>query len=342
MRIAVDGFGGDNAPLSVLVGCAMAVKEYGVEITVTGDEQKLRQTAEEHSISLDKITILHAPDVIDVCDPPTSIMKEHADCSMAAAMKLVASGGADAFLSAGSTGAIVVGASLIIKRIKGIKRATIATVIPCKDGCFMLVDAGANLECRPDMFLQFGMMGSIYMNKILGVDSPRVGIVNVGTEETKGRELQTESYRLFQQSGLNFAGNVEARDMPLGAVDVAVTDGFTGNVILKLTEGLAKFLISNLKGMFLSSFKGKLAALLMKDDMKAFKKKLDYTEYGGAPLMGTAKPVIKAHGSSDAYAVKNAIRQARDYAQRDVIGAIAQAVQSQKQMKEKKEEEPVD
>lgn len=341
MRIAVDGFGGDNAPVAVLEGCAMAVKEYGVDISITGDEEKLRAAAQKHNISLDKITIVHAPDVIQVCDPPTSIMKEHADCSMAAALKLVAAGEADAFVSAGSTGAIVVGGTLIVKRIKGIKRPTIATVIPCQDGCFMLVDAGANLECRPEMFLQFGMMGSIYMNKILGISNPKVGLVNVGTEETKGRELQLESYDLFQKSDLNFVGNVEAREIPLGAAHVVVADGFTGNVILKLTEGLAKFLMTNLKGMFLGSLKGKLAALLMKDSLKAFKKTMDYKEYGGAPLMGTAKPVIKAHGSSDAYAIKNAIRQARDYIEKDVIGTIAQAVEKQ-QESEKKGAEPVD
>lgn len=327
MRIAVDGFGGDNAPLSVLEGAALAVQEYGVDITITGNETILRQTAKEHQISLDKMTIVHTDDVIEVCDDPTSLVKEHANSSMAVAMKLVANGEADAFVSAGSTGAIVVGASLIVKRIKGVKRPTIATVMPCQNGCFMLVDGGANLECRPEMLMQFAQMGTIYMNKIMNVANPRVGLVNVGTEETKGRDLQKESYALFQQSDLNFVGNVEAREVPLGAADVVVTDGFTGNVMLKLTEGLAKFLMGGLKDIFLNSFGGKLAALLVMKGMKKFKKSVDYKEYGGAPLMGAAKPVIKAHGSSDAFAIKNAIRQAKDYAEKDVIGEIARAMQ---------------
>lgn len=333
MKIAVDGFGGDHAPLSVLEGSALAVKEYGVEIMMTGDEQQLRQVAKEHQISLDKITIVNTSDVIEVCDDPTSILKEHSESSMAVAMKLLADGKADAFVSAGSTGAVVVGASLIVKRIKGIKRAAIATVIPCQNGCFMLVDAGANLDCRPDMFFQFGMMGSIYMNRIMGITSPGVGLVNVGEEATKGRDLQLEAYELFQKSQLNFVGNVEARDVPLGKADVVVTDGFTGNVILKLTEGLAKFLMGGLKGMFLGSLKGKLAAAMIMKEMKQFKKTMDYKEYGGAPLLGSARPVIKAHGSSDAYAFKNAIRQARDFVEKDVIGEISTAVEQIKQMK---------
>jgi glycerol-3-phosphate acyltransferase PlsX len=330
MKIVVDGFGGDHAPLSVLEGSAMAVKEYGVEIIMTGDQEILKKTAEEHQISLDGITFHHTTDVIEVCDDPTSIAKEHAESSMAVAMKILANGEADAFVSAGSTGAIVVGASLIVKRLKGIKRVTIATVIPSQTGCFLLADAGANLECRPEMFMQFGMMGSIYMNRIIGVENPRVGLVNVGEEETKGRELQLESYRMFSQSKLNFVGNVEARDIPLGKADVVVADGFTGNVILKLTEGLAKFLMGGLKGIFLSNFKGKMAALLVMKGMKQFKQKMDYKEYGGAPLLGAAKPVIKAHGSSDGYAYKNAIRQACEFVKRDVNGEIVKALQEQK------------
>lgn len=330
MRIAVDGFGGDNAPLAVLQGSAMAVKEYGVSILMTGDENALKKAASENNIPLDGITFVHTEDVIEVCDDPTSIMNEHQDSSMAVGMKLLASGEADAFVSAGSTGAIVVGASLIVKRIRGIKRASIATVIPCEGGCYLLADAGANLDCRPEMLVQFAMMGSIYMNRILGVDNPRIGLVNVGAEETKGRELQLETLHLLQESGMNFVGNVEARDIPLGAADVVVADGFTGNVILKLTEGLAKFLMGNLKGIFLDGIGGKLAAALVLKKMKGFKKKMDYKEYGGAPLLGAARPVIKAHGSSDGYAYKNAIRQARDFVERDVNGEIVKALAERK------------
>ncbi|WP_077534839.1 phosphate acyltransferase PlsX [Massiliimalia massiliensis] len=331
MKVVVDGFGGDNAPLAVLQGSAMAVKEYGASIIVTGDEAVLKRTAEENGISLEGIVIHHTDDVIEVCDDPTSIVKEHQNSSMAVAMKLLADGEADAFVSAGSTGAVVVGASLIVKRLKGIKRASIATIIPSQTGCFILADAGANLECRPEMLTQFAMMGSIYMNRIMGIDNPRVGLVNVGEEETKGRDLQLETYSLLQNSKMNFVGNVEARDIPLGKADVVVADGFTGNVILKLTEGLAKFLMSNIKDIFMGSLGGKLAAALVMKDMKQFKQKMDYKEYGGAPLLGSAKPVIKAHGSSDGYAYKNAIRQACEFAEKDVNGEIIKALQAQKE-----------
>ncbi len=331
MKIVVDGFGGDNAPLSVIEGSALAVQELGVDIVITGEEKVIRQVAEQHHISLNKIEIVNTTDVIAVCDDPTSIMKEHAQSSMAVGMKLLADGQADAFVSAGSTGALVVGATMIVKRIKGIKRPTIATIIPCQNGCFMLADAGANLDCRPEMLLQFGLMGSIYMEQIINISRPRVTLVNVGAEETKGRELQLETYRLFQKSALNFMGNIEAREIPLGGADVVVADGFTGNVILKLTEGLAKFVMGGLKEMFLGSVKGKVAASLLMKDMKQFKKKMDYKEYGGAPLLGAAKPVIKAHGSSDAYAYKNAIRQAKAFVEKDVIGTIEQAIQKSKE-----------
>lgn len=331
MKIALDGFGGDNAPLAPLEGAALAVKEYGVEVLITGDEAVLKETAAQHQIALDGITFVHTTDVIDVCEDPTTLLKEHNRSSMAVAMQLVRDGKADAFVSAGSTGAIVVGATLIMKRIKGIKRPTIATCIPCKGGCYLLADAGANVECRPDMLAQFALMGSIYMNRVMGVENPRVGLVNIGTEDSKGRELQKETNALLKTTNLHYIGNVEPREVPLGACDVAVTDGFTGNVMLKLTEGLAKFLLSGLKGVFTKSLKTKLAYLALKDGLKDFKSQMDYTEYGGAPLMGSAKPVIKAHGSSNAVAFKNAIRQAKTYVEQDVIGTIARAVAEEKE-----------
>lgn len=333
MRIAVDGFGGDHAPLAPLQGAAQAVAAYGVEVVITGDETVLKKTASEHGIDLKNIAIVHTTDVISMCDEPTSILKEHKECSMAVAFNLVRDGQADAFVSAGSTGAIVVGASLIVRRIKGVKRPTIGTVIPCEKGCYLLVDGGANVDCLPDMMAQFGMMGAIYMEKIMNVQNPRVGLVNVGTEESKGRELQHKSFALLKESGLNFVGNVEARDIPLGAADVVVADGFTGNVILKLTEGLAKFLMTEIKALFMGSTLGKLAAALVMKNMKSFKKKLDYKEYGGAPLIGAAKTVIKAHGSSDAYAIQNAIRQARDCVEQDIVGAITEVLAAEREAK---------
>lgn len=334
MKIIVDGFGGDNAPLAVLQGCELAVKEYGVDLIVTGDEEILKKTAREHNISLERITFYHAPGIIGMEDEPTALLKEKSDCSMAAAFNLLKGGAGDAFVSGGSTGAIVIGANFIVKRIKGIKRAGLATVIPTINGCYMLMDAGATLDCKPETLTHFGMMGSIYMNKIIGIQNPRVGLVNVGTEDTKGGELQQGAFSMMQNAPMNFIGNIEARDIPAGVADVAVADGFTGNVILKLTEGLGSMFSKKIKGMFMEGLGGKLSALMMMDKLKDFKKSMDYTEYGGAPLLGVMKPVIKAHGSSNPKAFKNAIRQARDFAERNLIGEIEAAVQQMKNASE--------
>jgi glycerol-3-phosphate acyltransferase PlsX len=262
-------------------------------------------------------------------DDPVSLLKAKSESSMAVAFKLLKEGRGDAFVSGGSTGAIVVGANFIVKRLKGIKRAGLATVIPTINGCYLLMDAGANLDCKPETLQYFGIMGSIYMNKVMGVQNPKVGLINVGTEDTKGGELQKEAYALLQQSPINFTGNVEARAIPAGEVDVAVADGFTGNIVLKLTEGLGSMFSKKIKGMFTGA--GKLAALLLMGKIKDFKKSMDYTEYGGAPLLGTAMPVIKAHGSSNGYAFKNAIRQARDFVQGGVNDAIRDAIAEMKQ-----------
>ncbi|MBE6898664.1 MAG: phosphate acyltransferase PlsX [Ruminococcaceae bacterium] len=326
MRIIVDAFGGDHAPLEVLKGCALAKEEYGVEITLCGDEEKIRACAKDNDIALDGMDILHAPAVIPVEADPTTLLKEYADSSMAMGMKALKNGEGDAFVSAGSTGALVVGASLIVKRLKGVRRVGLATVIPNANKFYLLMDAGANAECRPEMLAQFGVMGSVYMERLKGVENPRVGLINIGTEETKGLELQLESYKLLQKAPVNFIGNVEARGLALGECDVAVCDGFVGNVALKLTEGLAKYFSNELKGMFMANLKTKIAALLMKDKIAAFKKSMDYKEHGGAPLLGASLPVIKAHGSSDARAFKNAIRQAKEYVDNKVIEEMQNAL----------------
>ena len=326
MRIIVDAFGGDHAPLEVLKGCALAKEEYGVEITLCGDEEKIRACAKDNGIALDGMDILHAPAVIPVEADPTTLLKEYADSSMAMGMKALKNGEGDAFVSAGSTGALVVGASLIVKRLKGVRRVGLATVIPNANKFYLLMDAGANAECRPEMLAQFGVMGSVYMERLKGVENPRVGLINIGTEETKGLELQLESYKLLQKAPVNFIGNVEARGLALGECDVAVCDGFVGNVALKLTEGLAKYFSNELKGMFMANLKTKIAALLMKDKIAAFKKSMDYKEHGGAPLLGASLPVIKAHGSSDAKAFKNAIRQAKEYVDNKVIEEMQNAL----------------
>ncbi len=326
MRIIVDAFGGDHAPLEVLKGCSMAKEEYGVEITLCGDEEKIRDCAKNNNLSLDGMEILHAPSVIPVEADPTSLLKEYADSSMAVGMKALKNGEGDAFVSAGSTGALVVGASLIVKRLKGVRRVGLATVIPNANKFYLLMDAGANAECRPEMLAQFGVMGSVYMERLKDVKNPRVGLINIGAEETKGLELQLESYKLLQKAPVNFIGNVEARGLALGECDVAVCDGFVGNVALKMTEGLAKYFSIELKSMFMANIKTKIAALLMKDKITAFKKSMDYKEHGGAPLLGASQPVIKAHGSSDARAFKNAIRQAKECVENRVIEEMQNAL----------------
>ena len=339
MKIIVDAFGGDNAPLEVLKGAQLAAQEYGVEILLAGDRSEIERCAKQNSISLDGMEILDAQGMIPVEADPTTLLKEYENCSMAVGMRALKEGKGDAFVSAGSTGALVVGASLIVKRLKGVRRTGIATVIPNEKGCFLLMDSGANAECNSDMLVQFGMMGSVYMNKILGVDSPKVGLINIGTEETKGLDLQVETYHKLQNAPVNFVGNVEARSLPMGECDVAVCDGFTGNVVLKLIEGMAKFFSNQLKGMLLRSTKTKIAALLLKDSVADFKKKLDYKEHGGAPLLGISKTVIKAHGSSDARAIKNAIRQAKQCIESSVIEQIEQNLSQMKAQAKAAEEQ---
>ncbi len=324
MKIIVDGFGGDNSPLEIIKGCALAVKEFdNVEIAITGDEQIIKQVAKENDISLDKFSITHAPLVMPVEEDPTEVLKSYENSSLTVGLKMLASGEGDAYVSAGSTGAVVVGATLIVKRIKGIKRAAIATVMPSEKGCVMLLDSGANSECRPEMLEQFGVMGSIYMNKVMGIDSPKVGLANIGAERTKGTPMYVDSYDLLERAPINFVGNAEGRYIFSGNYDVIVADGFTGNIILKLTEGVAMFLTGKIKKVFLKGIVTKLAALMVKSGLRSFKKDMDYTEYGGSVLLGISKPVIKAHGSSNAKAIKNAIRQAVNFAKSGTTDALS-------------------
>ena len=330
MNIIVDAFGGDNAPLAVIEGAARAVAELGVEVTLTGNEKIIRETAEKNNLSLDKITIIHTESVIDIHEEPTEIIKSRKDCSMAVGLQALADGKGDAFVSAGSTGALVVGSTFIAKRLKGIKRPALAPILPTANGHLILMDGGANVDCRPEMLMQFGIMGSCYMEKVMGVKSPKVGLLNVGAEDTKGRELDKEAYKLLKDAPVNFYGNLEAREMPKGICQVAVSDGFTGNIALKLYEGMGSFFAGELKGMLTDGLSGKLAALLIMKKVKAFKKKLDYTEVGGGVLMGVSKPVIKAHGSSNGKAFYNAIRQAKKCVDGKVIEEISRSLEAVK------------
>lgn len=320
MRVIVDAFGGDNAPLEVIKGCARAVSELGVNVVLTGSRNKIEKCTAENGISLSGIEIEHTDDVFDIHEEPKEIIKSGSNSSMALGLRLLSEGKGDAFVSAGSTGALVMGATFIVKRIKGIKRVAPSPVMPADKGSFVLVDAGANTECRPEMLVQFAVMGSAYMEKVMGVKDPKVGLLNIGSEETKGRELEIAAYKLLEESGLNFVGNIEARDMPKGEVQVVVTDGFTGNIALKLYEGMGSFFSKKLKWIF--SGLGKIGAIVSLGKIKELRRQMDYKEVGGSALLGVKKPVIKAHGSSDATAFFNAVRQAKKIVDGNVIGEI--------------------
>lgn len=329
MRIIVDAFGGDNAPEQILLGCAQARQELGVDILLTGDKARLEACAKELNLQqeLTAMEILPCGQTLTMEDEPTSVIREKSDSSMAVGLRALAEGKGDAFASAGNSGALVVGATTIVKRVRGVKRVAFAPIMPKSQGFFMLIDGGANVDCRPEMLLQFGLMGSAYMKSVMGIENPRVGLANVGTEEHKGDQLRQESLALLRDCPeIHFVGNVEARDIPYDGADVIVADGFTGNMILKLYEGVAMALMDKIKGVFMGSVKSRLAAAMVYNDLKKMKKELDYNEYGGAPIMGCAKPVFKIHGSAKASTVKSALRLTRDYAQSGIIAQIGEAV----------------
>ena len=327
MKIIVDAFGGDNAPLEIIKGSLAANEEYGVDIALAGDREKIAACAKENGLDISRFEILDADGVIAMEDHPNAIVKEKKNCSMAVGMRALHDGKGDAFVTAGSTGAALMGGTFIVKRIKGIKRAAIATILPTDNGSgCMVLDVGANADCRPEMLVQFAVMGDEYMRSQMKVAAPRVGLLNIGTEDTKGGELQQQTFALLKESPLNFVGNVEARDVLTGVCDVLVCDGFSGNVLLKTCEGTVSVMMHNLKAIFKKSIFTKLAAAMIMGGLKEFKKKMDYTEVGGAPLLGVAGPVIKAHGNSKATAFKNAIRQAKDFAQSGVVENITASV----------------
>ncbi|MCL2579839.1 MAG: phosphate acyltransferase PlsX [Oscillospiraceae bacterium] len=326
MNIILDAHGGDHAPLEAIKGAELAVKEYGVSVTLCGVEEEIRALADEHKVNLDEMRIVPAAQVLPMAADPSEIFGQYSESSMAVSMRLLADGGGDALVTAGNTGAMAMGASIIVKRLPGIKRAALAVIVPNARGSYLLLDVGANVECRPEMLQQFGIMGSAYMEKVVNIQNPRVGMINIGTEETKGHPLQIEAGVLLRESAVNFIGNIEARELPFGGCDVAVCDGFTGNVTLKLTEGMGKWISAEFKRILLKKTSTKLAAILIRDGLTKFKQAMDYTEYGGAPLLGLRSPVIKAHGSSNAHAFKNAVRQAKTMVETEMIGQISQSL----------------
>jgi len=325
MKIILDAMGGDHAPEAPVLGAIQAAQDFGAQITLVGKGDQILEVMRANDIHdlPAGIEIANADEVVDMHDDPANVIRKKKNSSMVLGLKMVAEGEGDAFVSAGSTGALLSGATLLVKRVKGIRRAAMGPVMPNKTGGkTVILDCGANAECTPEFLLQFGLVGSLYAKKYLGVENPKVGLLNIGTEDTKGTPLQKEAYALLQKAAqqglLNFVGNVEARDVPLGAVDVIVCDGFSGNVLLKSIEGTAMFMGSLMSKMFKKNIFSKLAAGLVMKDIKAFKKLLDYREIGGTQFLGIKKPVIKAHGSSDALAFRNAVRQAMLAAQSDI------------------------
>jgi glycerol-3-phosphate acyltransferase PlsX len=311
MRIIIDAFGGDNAPLEVIKGSAETIKNSkDLTVILCGDEGKIRAAAKSGGISLDGMEFIHTESVIEIEDEPVRIIKDKSDCSMALGLKALSEGRGDAFVSAGSTGALVAGATFITKRVKGIKRPALCPLLPTAKKHFMLADAGANTECRPEMLVQFAGMASEYMEKVMGRNNPRVGLLNIGTEDTKGRELELKTYALLKDAPINFVGNIEAREMPQGTVDVVITDGFTGNIALKLYEGMGSFFGKRIKKMFTANAGTKFGSLFLLSQLKKLKDEMNPSKVGGAVLIGVSKPVIKAHGNSNAIAFMNAIRQA--------------------------------
>lgn len=323
MKIIVDAMGGDNAPQAPVEGALRAKKELGVEIVLIGREEELRRKLGDHA---DEVEIVHAEDVITMEDDPTSAVRNKKNSSMVTALRMLSEGKGDAVVSAGSTGALLTGATLIVKRIRGIRRAAMAPVLPAGERGVMLIDCGANAECTPEYLLQFAHMGSFYAGRVMGCKDPRVGLVSNGTEDTKGDELRHRAFELLKADGdagrINFIGNIEGTTVFSGDVDVAVTDGFTGNILLKTTEGVIKFMMKSLKEVFYKNTVNKLAAAVLKKDLAEMKKSMDVNEVGGTALLGISKPVIKAHGSSDASSIFAAVRQAKVFAESGIIEDI--------------------
>lgn len=330
MKIIVDAMGGDNAPLEIIKGSMLAVDEYGIdELVLLGDEAVINNCVKDNGIVFKNTRIVNCTQVIDNCDDAKAVLRGKPDSSMAVGFKLLNDGEGDAFVSAGNTGAITVGATLITKRIKGVKRPAIASVMPSAAKPFVLMDCGANAECKSEYLCQFGLLGSIYMQNIFGVQNPTVALANNGTEETKGTPVVKEAYQMMKNAPYNFIGNIEGRQIPFGDADVVVADGFTGNLILKTYEGVAKVLMQGIKDAFYKNTLSKISYLGVRSGINDMKAQFDYKEYGGAVMLGVKKPVIKAHGSADARCFKNAIKQAVMFLKTDLINKIEKELQSQ-------------
>lgn len=329
MKIVVDGMGGDNAPFEIVKGAVEASALTEHQIILVGDESLINSELQKYKYNKEKITVVHAGEVITNDDAPVKAVRTKQDSSMVKGINLVKNGEADLFVSAGNTGAIMAAGLFILGRIQGIDRPAIASTYPIlggKGGISLLVDSGANAECKPNNLLEFATMGSIYMEKVLNIQKPTVGLVNIGTEETKGTTVLKAAHELLSRSSLNFVGNVEAREIPKGASDVLVCDGFVGNIILKLTEGLAWNILKLIKNKFTEGVVPKMGALLLSRKLKEMKAQFDYSEYGGAPILGVKGALVKMHGSSNANAVKNTILKGIPYVETNVVQTIQNSV----------------
>ncbi len=332
IKIAVDAMGGDNAPFEIVKGAVEAVNERkDITVCLTGQETVIKKELEKYTYNKEQIEIVNASEVIETGEPPVNAIRKKKDSSIVVGMNLVKNNQADGFVSAGSSGAVLVGGQVIVGRIKGVERPPLAPLIPTEKGVSLLIDCGANVDARPSHLVQFAQMGSIYMDHVLGIKNPRVAIVNIGAEEEKGNALVKETFPLLKECpGINFIGSIEAREIPHGGADVIVCEAFVGNVILKLYEGVGATLISMVKKGLMSSFRSKLGALLIKPALKSTLKSFDATEYGGAPLLGLKGLVVKTHGSSKANEVKNSIIQCISFKEQGIGDKIKECLAAEK------------
>ena len=341
MKIIIDAMGGDNAPLEIVKGALLGMEHWGVEVLLTGDTEAILRALRDcgHDTIPRGMEIVHTTETVEMCDDPSKVFRHKKDTSMGVGLTLLRDGKADALVSAGSTGALLAGATLITKRIRGIRRAAMAPVIPTTGGKAVLIDCGANAECTPEYLIQFAYLGSFYASRVLGLERPRVGLLNIGAEDSKGTDLQRQTLALLRKAGeeghLNFIGNIEANTALAGGCDVIVADGYSGNIMLKSVEGAARLMSGELKKLLTKSAKTKLAYLLLKDGLADFKKMLDPNEVGGTALLGISRPVVKAHGSSNAAAFCNAVRQTIAVAESGIIADITQNVDKMKVTPEK-------
>ncbi len=327
-KIVIDVMGADSEPKEIIRGVIDALKVNNkINVILVGKEEEINRVLEKESYDKSRVYIKNATEIIDACDNPTRVLKEKKDSSMVVGLNLVKSGEGECLVSCGNTGALMAGATLIVGRIKGIKRPGFGALIPNKKGYYLLLDCGANLDPKPEYLKQYGILGSIYIEEMLNIKNPSVKLVNIGEEKSKGTDVIKEAYELLENTPINFQGNIEARDIPFGDADVVICDAFTGNVILKLTEGFAKSLFEMLREEFMKKSIYKIGALLSKPVFNNLKKKMDYKEHGGAPMLGLKSLVVKSHGNSDARAIKGAVLQCQTFIDKDITNKIIKKIE---------------